>query len=141
MLNISDDVIIFGKTQADHDKALKVAFQKFTQVNLTLNKMNLTKYFLFWICILKKGYSPDLVKVESIYKALPPTTVRNFLGMAKYCAKFIPNFSDISKPSWKLTRKNQPFLWGKEQEYSFTTIKKLLTSTEIMALDPNKKQS
>ena len=34
-LNISDDVIVFGKSQADHDIALKAVFQKFAEVNLT----------------------------------------------------------------------------------------------------------
>ena len=37
-LNISDDVIVYGKTQAEHDEALKRVFQKFSDVNLTLNK-------------------------------------------------------------------------------------------------------
>ena len=34
VLNISDDVIIFGKTQADHDKAIKAVFKKFEQEQL-----------------------------------------------------------------------------------------------------------
>ena len=36
--NISDDVIVYGKTQADHDKALRAVFQKFADISLTLNK-------------------------------------------------------------------------------------------------------
>ena len=36
--NISDDVIVFGKTQAEHDAALKAVCQNFAAVNLTLNK-------------------------------------------------------------------------------------------------------
>ena len=146
VLNISDDVIIFGKTQVDHDKALKAVFQKFAKVNLTLNKrkceFNKQSISFFGFVFSEKGISPDPAKVESIDKALPPTTtsaVRSFLGMATYCAKFIPNFSDVSEPLRKLTRKDQPFLWGEEQEKSFNTIKKLLTSTAVMAyFDPNK---
>ena len=37
-LNISDDVIVFGKTQAEHDAALQAVFRKFAEVNLTLTK-------------------------------------------------------------------------------------------------------
>ena len=139
-------IIIFGKTQADHDDALKAVFQKFADANLTLNKskceFNKQSISFFGFVFSEKGIAPDPAKVESIDKALPPTTttaVRSFLGMATYCAKFIPNFSDISEPLQKLTRKDQPFLWGEEQERSFHTIKKLLTSTEVMAyFDPNK---
>ena len=32
-LNITDDVIIFGKTQDDHDNVLKAVFQKIVEVN------------------------------------------------------------------------------------------------------------
>jgi len=38
VLNISDDVIVFGKTQAEHDDSLNPVFRKFAEVNLTLNK-------------------------------------------------------------------------------------------------------
>ena len=122
MLNISDDVIIFGKTQADHDDALKAVFQKFADANLTLNKskceFNKRSISFFGFVFSEKGIAPDPAKVESIDKALPPTTttaVRSFLEMATYCAKFIPNFSNVSEPLQKLTRKDQPFLWGEEQ--------------------------
>ena len=44
----------------------------------------------------------------------------------------------MTEPLWKLTRKDQPFLWGEEQERSFRTVKKLLTRTEVMAcFDPS----
>ena len=36
-LNISDDVIVFGKTQAEHNAALQAVFRKFAEVNLTLS--------------------------------------------------------------------------------------------------------
>ena len=145
-LNISDDVIIFGKTQGGHDNSLKVVFQKFAEVNVTLNKskceFNKQSISFFGFVFSEKGISPDPLNVESIEKAFPPTTthaVRSFLGMATYCAKFIPHFSDVSEPLRKLTKKDQPFLWGKEQERSFYTIKNLLTSTKVMVyFDPNK---
>ena len=38
VLNISDDVIVFGTTQDDHNKNLQAVFQKFSEVGLTINK-------------------------------------------------------------------------------------------------------
>lgn len=38
VLNVSDDIIMFGKTQDAHDTALCAVFQKFSEVGLTLNK-------------------------------------------------------------------------------------------------------
>jgi hypothetical protein len=48
-----------------------------------------------------KGISPDPEKVKVIHDAPPPSSaskVRSFLGMATYFAKFIPKFSDVTKP-------------------------------------------
>ncbi|XP_062569364.1 uncharacterized protein K02A2.6-like [Saccostrea cucullata] len=36
--NISDDIIVFGKTKEEHDKALREVFNKLRESNLTLNK-------------------------------------------------------------------------------------------------------
>lgn len=36
--NISDDIIVFGKTQEEHDKALEQTFQAIRKAGLTLNK-------------------------------------------------------------------------------------------------------
>lgn len=38
--NISDDIIVFGKTQEEHDKALEQTFQAIRKAGLTLNKKN-----------------------------------------------------------------------------------------------------
>ena len=147
-LNISDDVIIFGKTQADHDKALEAVFKKFADARLTLNKskceFNKSSITFFGFVFSSKGIAPDPTKVEAINSALPPTTtsgVRSFLGMATYCAKFIHNFSDVSEPLRKLTKKDQPFHWKAEHDQSFNTIKELLTSAEIMAYFDSSKET
>ena len=110
-LNISDDVIVFGKTQAEHDAALQAVFWKFAEVNLTLNKKKCEfdkKSITFLGFVFSgQGISPDPKKVETIKNAKPPTItsgVRSFLGMAMYCAKFIPNFSDTSEPLRELTK-------------------------------------
>ena len=145
-LNISDDVIVFGHTQAEHDEALEAVYRKFSDVNLTLHKkkceFNKPSISFFGFVFSDQGISPDPKKVEAIYNASPPTTasgVRSFLGMATYCAKFIPKFSDVSEPLRELTKKNQTFQWSARQEKSFQEIKELLTSAQVMAyFDPDK---
>ena len=37
-IKISDDIIIFGQTQADHDEALRAVFERFSHIGLTLNQ-------------------------------------------------------------------------------------------------------
>ena len=145
-LNISDDVIVFGKTQADHDAALDAVCQKFAEVNLTLNKkkceFNKPSVTFFGFVFSGKGIAPDPPKIEAIKNAPAPTTasgVCSFLGMATYCAKFIPKFSDVSAPLRELTKKDKQFHWAEQQEQSFQQIKELLTSAKVIAyFDPSK---
>ncbi len=112
-LNISDDVIVFGKTKAEHDTALAAVCQKFSDSNLTLNKnkceFNKDSITFFGFVFSNKGIASDPNKVNSIKSAKAPTTasrVHSFLGMAMYCAKFNPKFSDVSEPFRELTKKN-----------------------------------
>lgn len=145
-LNISDDVIIFGKTQAEHDEALEAVCQKFSDVNLALHKkiceFNKSSISFLGFVFSDKGISPNLMKVEAIYNASPPTNtneIQSFLGMATCCAKFIPNFSDVAEPLRKLTKKNQPFQWSERHKKSLLQIKELLVSAQVMAyFDPLK---
>ena len=91
MLDISADVIVFGKMQADHDASLNTVLRKFAEVNLTINiskcefkKADLT---FFGFVFSNKGICPDPSKIVAINMAPPPTTisvVRSFLGMATY---------------------------------------------------------
>ena len=145
-INISDDIIIYGKNQKAHDQALHTVLRKFTQVGLTLktekcelNKQSLT---FFGFVFSAKGISPDPEKVKAIHEASLPKTakeVRSFLGMANYCAKFIPNFSSITKPLRDLTKKDVQFQWQQKHTKALNKIKDLLTGDTIMAyFDKNK---
>lgn len=128
--NISDDVIVFGKTQDDHDKALKSVFQRFSDVNLTLNKskceFNKDSIAFFGFVFSKDGIAPDPSKVQSIHNMSPPTSVqevRSFLGMATFCAKFIPSFSDVAHPIRELIKKDVQFHWNSEHQEAFERSK------------------
>ena len=61
--------------------------------------------------------------------------------MSKKCASLpasLPttvtqNFSEIARPLHKLTEKDRPFLWTEECSKAFNELKRLLTSSPIMA--------
>ena len=53
--------------------------------------------------------------------------------MATYCAKFIPNFSDTTKPLRELKKKNVNFTWTEKERESFEQVKQMLTSDMVMA--------
>ena len=139
-INISDDVIIYGKTQAEHDQALEAVFHRFSSNGLTLNRkkcvFNQSELTFFGLVFSSQGVSPDPQKVDAIHNAPPPSSakgVRSFLGMATYCAKFIPNFSDLTEPLRDLTKKNTPFCWTSRHDKAFQDVKTALTSQTVMA--------
>ncbi|CAB4008236.1 Hypothetical predicted protein, partial [Paramuricea clavata] len=68
-LNISDDIIVYGSTQDEHDKHLESVLKRLRQNNLTLNKSK-CEFNKSSLCILVIpflcGVSPDLKKVDAI---------------------------------------------------------------------------
>nr|GFA53772.1 putative reverse transcriptase domain-containing protein [Tanacetum cinerariifolium] len=84
-----------------------------------------------------KGIHVDPAKIESIKDwASPkiPTEIRQFLGFAGYCQRFIEGFSKIAKSMTKLTKKGIKFDWGEKEENTFSLIKQKLCSAPILAL-------
>ena len=61
--------------------------------------------------------------------------------MATYCAKFIPQFSDLIKSLRDLAKKNAHFQWQEEQHRAFQKVKDLLTSDTVVAYFDKDKQT
>jgi hypothetical protein len=60
--------------------------------------------------------------------------VHSFLGVAGYYRRFILKFSKISKPITELLKKGNKYVWGKYCDEAFKTLKKLLTTSPVLAL-------
>ena len=77
-INIINDVIVFGKTQAEHDKALQAVFERFSTAGLSLNKTKCefkkNSLTFFGFIFSDKGIPPDPRKVQAIQDAKPPTS-------------------------------------------------------------------
>jgi hypothetical protein len=77
---------------------------------------------------------PD--KVREVLDWKSPMTmhqVRSFLGLAGYYRRFILNFSKISKSITDLLMKEEKFVWNVECDEVFQTLKKLLTTSPVLA--------
>jgi hypothetical protein len=49
-----------------------------------------------------------------------------------YYHRFIPNFSKISKSITELLRKGNKYVWSKDCDEAFLTLKKLLTTSLVL---------
>ena len=85
--------------------------------------------------ISSNGIQPLPKKLESI-KNMPeprkPKEVKQFLGLAGYYCKSVPQFSDISRPLPRLTRKDVLFEWTKECQAGFELLKEALCTHPIL---------
>jgi hypothetical protein len=59
--------------------------------------------------------------------------VHSFLGLAGYYRRFIPNFSKIAKTITELLKKGNKYVWCKACDDAFQTLKKLLTTSPVLA--------
>lgn len=146
--NISDDIIVFGENQLEHDKNLEAVFKRLSERNLTLNKdkceFNKSQLEVYGYVFGANGISADPRKVDAIKTAEIPknvSEVRSFLGMTNYVKRFIPNYSTITAPLRDLTKNNVNFEWGKNQQESFETLKRDLTSDKVMVYFDATKQT
>ena len=96
VINIADDILIYGNTVEEHDRNLLALLDRALEVNLTLNpkkfKFKCTSVPFFGNILTDKGIKPDPTKVDSIKNWPIPQNVKdlqNFLGAVNFLGKFI----------------------------------------------------
>ena len=135
-----DDILICGKTQAEHDERLIAVLTRLSEAGLTLNKekceLNRTSIKFLGQLVDETGVKPDPDKILAIQGMKPPTNItelRRFLGMINQLNKFSPNLADRTKPLRDLLSKKNHWVWGDEQDKAFREIKESLSSEEVLA--------
>ncbi|KAJ3659377.1 hypothetical protein Zmor_011067 [Zophobas morio] len=147
VLNISDDILIFGTTQQDHDKTLKQVIERLDNHNLTINTkkciFNTNKIDFFGYVFSSKGIYPDPDKVKSVSNLEPPRNVhelRSFLGTLNYVGKFLPHLATNTAILRELITKDAQWDWTEKHHSAFNDLKKQLESARNLAyFDQQKK--
>ena len=134
-----DDILIFSKTQEEHDEHVRQVLQRLQEYGLyaKLEKCSFDRNqveFLGYI-VSPEGISMDPAKVQTILEWETPQSVRDvqcFLGFANFYRKFIRNYSKKVLPLTQLTHKNQPFIWNSSAAEAFESLKHAFTSAPIL---------
>ncbi|KAL0540150.1 hypothetical protein IC582_024380 [Cucumis melo] len=129
-----DDILIYSKTEAEHEKHLRMVLQ-----TLRDNKLyaKLKQVSFLGHVVSKAGVSVDPAKIEAVTGWTRPSTVsevRSFMGLAGYYRRFVENFSRIATPLTQLTRKGAPFVWSKACEDSFQNLKQKLVTAPVLTV-------
>jgi hypothetical protein len=134
-----DDIVIFSGTPDEHAR-LENVLQRFERANLQLHPGKCVfaqpqvQYLGF--VLSQEGITPSPEKVKAV-RQYPSTKsvneVRAFLGLASFYRRLVPNFAEIVKPLTVLTRKDQEFNWGPQQQVFFQSMKDRLCTAPVLA--------
>ena len=141
-----DDIVIFSKNELEHLQYLETVFKRLNDAGLKL-KESKCDFFRSQIHYLghmlsAEGIQPLPEKLDSITNMPAPenqTEVKQFLGLVWYYCKFVPHFSDISKPLVKLMRKDTPFTWMKHCHLAFNMLKDKFCEAPILCYPDSSK--
>ncbi|XP_062103509.1 uncharacterized mitochondrial protein AtMg00860-like [Humulus lupulus] len=138
---IIDDILIYSKTEEDHEDHLRKTLQRLKEQQLyaKLTKCEFWVEKVAFLChiVTKDGVAVNPVKVEAVKDWPKPknaTDVRSFLGLAGYYRRFVEGFSKLTMPLTNLTRKQQKFVWSDKCKQSFQELKKRLTTAPVLCV-------
>ena len=140
VINIADDLLIFGNTIEEHDRNLLAVLERCKEIGLTLNprkfKFKCKMVPFFGNVVSDQGILPDPKKVQSI-KNWPspksPKELQSFLGAVNYLSKFIPELSSLRSPLQGLIKKDSEYLWTGTHEQAFQKLKNAVCESTLLS--------
>ncbi|XP_058828130.1 uncharacterized protein K02A2.6-like [Topomyia yanbarensis] len=142
--NFIDDILIFGKTESEHDAALELVLYTLKDYGVLLNQkkcvFKVEKLDFLGHTLSSQSIQPAQDKVVAIQKfRLPscPEEVRSFLGLVTYIGRFLPNLATITAPLRELTCAGVKFKWGVNQQQSFSKLKEMISNVNLLRFFDN----
>ena len=115
----TDDILIFGKDQEEHDDRVTAVLKWIEAAGVTLNpnKYEFGKMSLKFLghIIDQNGIRPDPDKTAAIMQMQPSKTVsklRRFLGMVNQLGKFTPKLTELTHPLRELLSRSRTWTWS-----------------------------
>lgn len=144
VFGIVDDVIIVGRgpteAEAQVDNQRKLTEKRCAEKNIVVNQDKqenaLTEIIFYGHRISKEGVKVDEAKVQAIRDMPGPTDVegiRRLCGMVQYMSRFLPDHAKTLEPIHAPTRKENLFVWSKECDRVFNTLKSNLSESSCLA--------
>ncbi|XP_054769307.2 uncharacterized protein K02A2.6-like [Lytechinus pictus] len=145
-IGIADDIVVYGKTEAEHDKALHNLMTVGQEYGLVFNPdkcdVKLPQVKFFGCLYDKEGVHPDPSKIADITSLPTPSCLKElqqFLGMVQYMSPFIPKLAENAETLRALTRKDSVWQWTPSHQKSFEHLKSLVSSMcTLTYFDPSK---
>jgi len=135
-----DDVLVGTETEKGHDEIIEEILKRLEENDLYVKPekcmWKARKIGFLGVVIGPNRIEIEEGKVEGVLGWPVPKTVkdiRKFLGLTNYYRRFIKDFAQVARPMNVLTRKDEKWRWGDEQQKAFDELKKVFTSKPVLA--------
>jgi len=139
VLSFVDDICIFSTTLEEHIVHVQQVLERLRQANMQvrLSKCSFAQPEITYLghVVSGQGIRTDPAKISAVRDFPTPKTIKNvqeFIGLASYYRRFVPNFAQVAAPLLEL-RKNESFTWTQEREIAFNTLKQRLIEAPTLA--------
>jgi len=116
-----DDILIFSQNLEDRQKHIRTILKRVKETGLTLKaskcEFHTKEIEYLGYVIFPQGLRMDEEKIRTIKEWKEPTNIKgiqSFLGFANFYRRFIQDYSRITTPLTRLTRKEVDWEWGDE---------------------------
>ena len=135
-----DDILIFTKTEEEHERAVWKVLEILTEHKLFLYlekcEFHQKQIEYLGLVILENKVVMDPVKVARVCEWPVPenwTDVQAFIDFINFYHRFIQDFSTIAQPLFDLTHSNQAWNWSTKKQEAFEHLKVAVTTAPILA--------
>ena len=134
-----DDILIYSENPTDHAIHVREVLRRL-RANSLFAKIEKCEFDVDTTSFLGFVISPDGLKMDDskvqVIRDWPTPRkvkdVQSFLGFANFYRRFIANYSDMSVPLTRLTRKSIRWEWTPECREAFRLLKDAFTSAPIL---------
>jgi len=135
-----DDILVYSKTAEDHEKHLRLVFDKLREHQLYAKaskcKIGCDSLPFLGHVVGKHGISVDPSKIAAVEEWPVPQDVhdvRSFLGLTGFYRRFVRNYSALAAPLTDLTVKGLRFAWTDRQQHAFECLKNALITAPVLS--------
>jgi len=135
-----DDMLVGTETEEGYDEIVEEILRRLEENDLYVKPEKCVwkarKIGFLGVVIGPNRIEMEEGKVEGVLSWPVPKTVkdvRKFLGLTNYYRRFIKDFTQVARPMNVLTRKDEKWRWGDEQQKAFNELKKVFTSKPVLA--------
>ena len=141
VFNYLDDLIVYSRKVEEHSAHVRVVLQRLQSAGFTLNPNKITigtaeiKYLGHLLSPRGVRVLPEgVTAIESYPVPTNLRTLRRFLGMVGFYARFIPNFSKCAAILHDLKKKGARFEWTPQHQGAFDSLKRALSHAPVLQI-------